>query len=464
MSGEEDEAATLSKANAELRSELEMLRKRVEELREIRCEDVEEFDEEAELLRLENDLLKAQLLEQQQFLEGCRLLATQMAKESEVDKVTGVSIPPSPRTAAIMTADAKRELVRQGADNALTKLFHLVSRSQQINSWTGVKLPEHVFKSAVPGLNVTCCYRKEKHPDDPGVTTLILRVDGCYPNISPAIAQQGYWSTWVSAESWATVFSNFFGQKDHNQAQSADQSNAGKSGDKKSTASEDGVTVHGKTPIPFHLKELMSARDPDGGEVKVNLYREMPPNDSPRDWVYVMTRQQRDIAMSTLSMAPELTPGVAARREQHSRRVVPQSEKPRRKRAKATGSASAAQLIGREKCYVLARNYMRSMTVDDSGALVGNRMDAENRLVEGLFVWQDYVSIDVEVPCAEGKEIRRQRVPAARAAAFIAVTDDLFPVQEIELHNAIVDASGKATEKYAKLIDMFYAVMMAGGV
>ena len=143
---------------------------------------------------------------------------------------------------------------------------------------------------------------------------------------------------------------------------------------------------------------------------------------------------------------------------------MPPSEKPRRKRAKATGSASAAQLIGREKCWVLARNYMRSATAFDDSGVDSERMDADNRLVEGLFAWQDYVSIDVEVPCAEGKEIRRQRVPAARAAAYIAITDDLFPVQETELHAAIVDASGKTTEKWAKLIDMFYSIMMVGGV
>jgi hypothetical protein len=463
MASEEEEATSLSIANAQLRSELETLRKRVEELRELRCEEQDEFDEETELLALENELLRQQLLEQQHFLEGCKLLVEQLAMESKLQAELGTGValqrfaPSSPmRQPSVpdtVSFDGKRELMRQGAENALTHLFHLVSRSQQINAWTSVKLPEHVFKSAVPGLNVTCCYRKEPSLADANSTTLCLRVDGCYPNISPEIAQQGYWSTWVSAESFASVFAGMFGDRPR-QVEDPDKSAANGQSDE----------VHrGKTPIPFTFRELMSSRDSDGGEIKVNLYREMPVNSTPRDWVYVMTRLQRDIAMSTLSMAPELTPGVAARREQHSRRVIPQSEKPKRKRAKATGSASAAQLIGRQKCWVLARNSMRTVNAQDMKDINSTRVDVENRLVEGLFVWQDYVSIDVEVPCKEGKEIRRQRVPAARASAFIALTDSLFPVQDTDLHNAIVDASGKATEKYARLIDMFYSVMMVGG-
>ena len=464
---DDEETVSLLKANEQLRTELETLRKRVEDLREMRCEDEEEFDEEAELLSLENELLRTQLLEQQRFLEGCRLLAEQLQLEDVEAKPEDSSSSSSSKSARVpkslpetMSMDGKKELVRQGAENALTHLFHLVSRSQQ-ESWISVKLPEHVFKSAVPGLNVTCCYRKEVSHADPKVTTLCLRVDGCYPNISPEVVAQGYWSTWVSAESWASVFSSFFDFKDKGE----EKVMKGKSKDDDGEGNLGKTTVQGKTPIPFSLRELMSTKDTDGNEVRVNLYREIPTDSSPRDWVYVMTRLQRDIAMSTLSRAPELTPGVAARREQHSRRVIPQSEKPRRKRAKATGSASAAQLVGREKCWVLARNSMRSINARDMKDMNSTRVDGgENRLVEGLFVWQDYVSIDVEVPCEEGKELRRQRVPAARAVAYIALTDNLFPIQDTDIHQSIVDASGKATEKYARLIDMFYAIMMVGGI
>jgi len=460
MTKEEEEAANLHKANQQLREELESLRSRVEELREQRGEGLEEFDEEAELLSLENELLRAQLLEQQEFLRGCRILAEQLALEAQLGDAIHSGNQPLRLVPEMISTDGKRELMRQGADNALTHLFHLVSRSQQEGAWTAVKLPEHVFRTAVPGLNVTCCYRKERAMNDPTKTTLCMRVDGCFPNISPEVTAQGYWSTWTSAESWATAFQSFFESKSDEEEKVTKTTREEEGNDTKL----DETIVQGKTPIPFSLRELMSAREADGSEVRVNLYREMPHDNQPRDWVYVMTRLQRDIAMSTLSLAPELTPGVAARREQHSRRVVQQTEKPKRKRAKATGSASAAQLIGRQKCWVLARNSMRSINATDMKDINSTRVDPENRLVEGLFVWQDYVSIDVEVPCDEGKEIRRQRVPAARAAAYIALTDDLFPVQETDLHNAVVDASGRATEKYAKLIDMFYSIMTLGGI
>ena len=80
---DDEETVSLLKVNEQLRTELETLRKRVEDLREMRCEDEdeEEFDEDAELLSLENELLRTQLLEQQRFLEGCRLLAEQLQLE-----------------------------------------------------------------------------------------------------------------------------------------------------------------------------------------------------------------------------------------------------------------------------------------------------------------------------------------------------------------------------------------------
>ena len=200
-------------------------------------------------------------------------------------------------------------------------------------------------------------------------------------------------------------------------------------------------------------------RENDGTEVKVNLYRELPEKEIPRDVVYVHTKQQRDVALSTLSMPSNLTPSVAARREQHSRRII-QTEKPRRKRSKGSGSSSASQLIGRQKCWVLARTSMRCVEVEEINS---TRMNVDQKVIEGIFVWQDFVNVDREVECPEGKEIRRERVPASRASAFISLTNDLIPIQETLIQEAVLNASGKATEKYAKLIDLYYTLMANGG-
>ncbi|KAH9256432.1 hypothetical protein BASA81_005346 [Batrachochytrium salamandrivorans] len=445
MTEQEDEATRLTLANERLREELAGLKLQVESLRERRFEQEEEASNEGggmesnedRLLRLENALLKAQLREQSNFLLGCRELMERIpelkastsgdladgdnAKREEEDE----------QTAKLR----EEELMKQGAENAMTHLLLLVSRSQTCNDWQAVQLPEHCFRSAVPGFNVTCNFRKEERDpvNRPGEITVCLRVDSCFPNISPDAVAATYWSTWTNVKSMTTIFHAFFG------------------------VSKPGGDVD--PPTPFIVSELMQGQSftTEGGEehTKVNLYRQLDEQDEElRDWIYCMTKQRREIAMSTLNMNPELNPSVAARRVQHTRRVMaPGTNVPTRKRGK--GCTSSSQLMGRQECIVLARTCMRGQQRKALSALSANQTIAE----DGLFAWQDEVSIDFEVDCAEGKELQRKRVPAARASSFIAFPMSKLVVHDTDLYPAILDASGKATEKYAKLIDMYYGMM-----
>ncbi|KAH9260998.1 hypothetical protein BASA81_000694 [Batrachochytrium salamandrivorans] len=442
------EAESLQHQNKLLRLELEDLKRRVEILREQRgIESDNERENEDLLLRLENDLLRAQLKEQQEFLEGCRLLAIPQI------------ISPSPKPSRHLKEHHQQqcspmELMQQGSENALTQLFLLVSQCQIASDFQPMKLPPHCFQSAVPGLTVTCCMRKsameEQHN---GVCTVWLRVDGCFPNISPDNVAQGYWTTWTDAEAYADTFTGFF-----DRAPVATTTST--------TAVNDKDVVSGRTPVPFVLRELMQNKSAEG-ETVVNLYREFPSHkeraDEPEDWVYCLTKVKREVALSTLAMAAELNPGVTMRRDQHTRRVLPQQSADVRVRKRTKGpsssSSAATQLLGRQECIVLARNVMRGLPSNPnatSSSPTATQAHEEKKTAEGLFVWQDEVLVDNEVECKEGREIVRQRVPAARAAAFISFSSDLRFVQATDLLSALVDVQGRATERFSKLIDSYY--------
>lgn len=419
----EDEAEQLKQANESLRTELETLKLMVEELRERRGEQTEDFLllEQDDLLQLENELLRAQLREQEEFLAGCRALMQSIPELSST----------SSQEEATPSLQSQQDLLKQGQENSLTHLLLLVSRSQTANDWKAVQLPPHVFtaSSAVPGFNVTCNFRKEiKDPvNRPGESFICLRVDGCFPNIPPETVAQGYWNTWNSERFFSETFGAFFNSSSKASA----------------------------PPVPFMIKELMS-QDAGFEVTKVNLYREQHSAEA-KDWIYCLTKVKREIALSTLSLPPELNPSVATRRVQHTRKVV-SGALPSRKRNK--GCASSSQLMGRQECIVLARSCVKDTVLPAGDAAVPSSRHAFDE--EGLFVWQDEVSIDFEVQCDEGKELQRKRVPAARASAFISISSKAFPVQDVDLYSALVTASGQATEKYAKLIDMFYALMAHG--
>lgn len=435
MEEDSDEAGKLKAANEHLREELINLKQMVELLREqradgITCDEKEETPEQREdrLLRLENDLLRAQLREQADFLVGCRELMDQIPElRISTSSLVDDSLPPLPKV-------NEEELMKQGAENAMTHLLLLVSRSQTCNDWQAVELPEHCFRTAVPGLNLTCNFRKEvRDPvNRPGENMVCIRVDACFPSISPEAVAGAYWATWTNKKSFASLFNAFFGVPQ-----------AG--------------TAAGEPPVPFLIKDLMQSAPTDREDVRVNLYRELQVEDKElRDWIYCMTKQRREIAMSTLNMNAELNPSVAARRNQHTRKIV-QGALPARKRGK--GCTSSSQLMGRQECIVLARTCMRGEQRKALSALSANHTIAE----DGLFVWQDEVSIDYEVKCDGGTELQRKRVPATRASSFIAFPESYFVVHDTDLYTAVLDASGKATEKYAKLIDLMYTMMGMGG-
>lgn len=321
-----------------------------------------------------------------------------------------------------------------------------------------------------------------------------MRVDGCFPHIPVETVADGYWGTWTNADLFAKVFQDFFDQAGSRTSTPAPGSMPVHASATVTAASSPKVAssqTKVKTPVRFELVELMNSKadiqtnseeEPvaglskttpsdsetleDDANVVVNLYREHPEIGDPRDWIYVMTRGVKEVAMSTLNMPPSLTPGVAARRDQHSRRVISsqETEKRKRKRVKGSGSASASALLGKQKCIVLARNSMRSMVAPDTASVNSTRADPDKSasFVEGVFVWGDTVNVDFEVDCSEGKEIRRERVPAARASAFISLSETLSPVQNTSLSGNIVDDHGKATDHYAKLVDAFYRTMMGG--
>lgn len=446
------EAESLEHQNKLLRLELEDLKRRVEVLREQRGTESDNENEDL-LLQLENDLLRAQLKEQQEFLEGCRLLAIPRAQS------------PSPQPSSSHAKEcSSMELMQQGSENALTQLFLLVSQCQIASDFQPMKLPPHCFQSAVPGLTVTCCMRKfaveEQHN---GVCTVWLRVDGCFPNISPENVAQRYWTTWTDADAYADTFTGFFDRAPANSSDGA-TANSHSATATATAAANDKDVVSGRTPVPFVLRELLQHKSSEG-ETVVNLYREFPSHkqeraDEPEDWVYCLTKVRREVALSTLAMAAELNPGVTMRRDQHTRRVLPQqaADVRVRKRTKGppTSSSAATQLLGRQECIVLARNVMRGLPSSPNATSSATQLHEEKKTAEGLFVWQDEVLVDSEVDCKEGREIVRQRVPAARAAAFISFSSDLRFVQATDLLSALVDVQGKATERFSKLIDAYY--------
>jgi hypothetical protein len=80
-------------------------------------------------------------------------------------------------------------------------------------------------------------------------------------------------------------------------------------------------------------------------------------------------------------------------------------------------------------------------------------------LGEGLFVWDDEIAVETAVACAEGVEVQRLRVPAARVVSFLALTCDKRRLAGTNLLQGIMDTQGRATERYAKLIDAYYSFL-----
>ncbi|KAH9256431.1 hypothetical protein BASA81_005345 [Batrachochytrium salamandrivorans] len=416
-----DAADTLRLANQALRSELVELERQIQALRDSESVGADE------LLVLENQLLRAQLKEQQEFLEGCQVLMRSIPELSSSSSCV------SPATAQPNQA----ELLQQGSDNTSTLLHLLVSRCQSRSSeWRPVTLPTHLFHSkAIPGFNVTSNFQRDQ-PSPSSSTRMYLRVDGCFPNVPPQVVADGYWNTWVDETAFNKTLESFISKPIEHML------------------------------VPFLFRELMTSPPcfADGGEeTKVSLYRELHPGNH-RDWIYCLTRKRQEVALSTLQMPAELNPTVTTRRDQHTRRVVGgQGEFCPRKRTK--GCASVSQLVGKRECIVLAKSCMKQL-VPGGGDEAGESHVVSKHAIaaDGLFVWQDEVSIDFEVECAGGEvEIQRKRVPAARAISFVSLVSDASPIQDLAMYSNVVDSMGRATERYAKLVDIFYE-MMTGGV
>mmetsp|Transcript_6550 Transcript_6550/g.12085 ORF Transcript_6550/g.12085 Transcript_6550/m.12085 type:complete len:510 (-) Transcript_6550:286-1815(-) len=342
-------------------------------------------------VQLEHELLVAQLEEHKRFLSGCFKLQH--------------GIPSSQNVYANLQA--------QGTRFAETYVQSLLSRSCTEN-WTPLKFKPGYFKTLVPGYHLAGCFRRLE-----GSNSINVRFDLAIDNATVEECAGIHWGMWTDAEVLRSRF---------------------------------GVT------FPFQLSniEIPTTTEEERANVGTMCYVEYPKeNETPSEWVFVMSRKYEQLVKSTLVMPRACTPALA-RGESADGTPLPDDApiKKRRKRAKVgVREPATVGTFGKANGCILSRSTTQHCPSDTQEGT--QRIKA--LYIEGAVYWRQGVirenfDLDASFQDVGDEEQLIERKTCTRASVVASLPDnsslDLFGASQ-----DIVEENGYLSEKYSGVLD-----------
>mmetsp|Transcript_33449 Transcript_33449/g.40989 ORF Transcript_33449/g.40989 Transcript_33449/m.40989 type:complete len:525 (-) Transcript_33449:996-2570(-) len=412
-----DEIQKLTVENKRLKTErmdhLQKIEGLEEKVREIRSQG------QAVDVQLENELLWKQLEEHKMFIRGVRRL---------IDGVPTNTV-------------AMKQVLKQGTNYAVTTVHSLISQSIR-DDWKVAELKSEHFRHIKPGANLTVTYKRyEAKLDDNSKSKMHIRIDCAWPNVDVRHVLHEYWRMYVEEEYFMHMFATDYNVKLRPIILS-DKSN---------------IAVLGEPALVSGNAEECEKINDDDDHIRTFYYKEdcKSTGDVDRDWVYILTRRQRELARSTLLLPKSKTPSLG---NSAPRRVISSLNKNKgvvKKRQQRNKNAQKeVYAYGKTKSWICARSTEGHVPLKNMPDTKRN----QTPFVEGAIIWPE------EVPKENEDHVVVDVTPCARIAEVIAVSENQgFRV--LEGPQSIIDCDGALTPRYSMILDRFYyLVMKAAGL